>query len=186
MKNILLLIFILLISSVTLADLKYNPVQLDQFAMTNQCPDCDLSGAVLTYKMVKNHSQANLRGTNLTGALVDSGANFSQADFSLVKASCLDLGGANLSYAVFKGADMSSAVLNDTDMSGVDLSNAILNKANLNNATLTKADFRDAVLIGASLHLANLYRSNITPEQIQQATTVCDAILPDGTKGKCQ
>ena len=90
MKNILLLIFILLISSVTLADLKYNPVQLDQFAMTNQCPDCDLSGAVLTYKMVKNHSQANL------------------------------------------------------------------------------------------------YRSNITPEQIQQATTVCDAILPDGTKGKCQ
>lgn len=71
-------------------------------------------------------------------------------------------------------------------MSGVDLSGAILNNANLDNATLTKADFREAILVGASLRFADLYRSNITLEQMQQAASICNAILPDGTKGKCQ
>ena len=132
-----------------LANLKYDPADLDQFNNTNQCPGCDLSNAYLN----GNHSQANLQGTNLTFATLSG--NFSISNISDANGSQLYCKATNLSYTNF--------------------SNTILNKAVFYTANLEFADFT----------AADLYGAKITADQLSTAASMCNAILPDGSIGKC-
>src|SRR2546428_200343 len=73
-----------------------------------------------------------------------------------------DLSGANLSGASLSKADLSCADLRRADLSGADLSEANLSNAHLNGAYLS----------GAS----------VTPEQLGEARSLKDTIMPDGSK----
>ena len=118
----------------------------------------DLDGADL--------SKADLYGANLIGA-------------DLSKA---NLGRANLGRANLVGDDLIEA-----DLYGADLSNADLREAKLSDAKLSGADLREASLLVANLSKVNLSRANlggasVTPEQLSQAFSLKDTILPDGSK----
>jgi len=116
--------------------------RLDQLISTNECPKCDLRGAVL---QGRNLRAANLSNADLNGARLDRA----------------DLSGANLTGTYLFGANFSAA-----DLRGAQLINADLRKANLNQAdlrgayllmaNLRKADLRRAQLVGAFLNGADL------------------------------
>jgi uncharacterized protein YjbI with pentapeptide repeats len=125
--------------------------------------DVSLQGMDLTSLNLQGLSlnQANLNGANLSGANL-SGANLS---------------GANLSQASMIGANLSGVILNNANLSGTsllstDLSGAFLFKANLNGANLSGANLDKAYLSGAQ----------VTPEQLAEANSLKEAIMPDGTK----
>lgn len=106
---------------------------------------------------------------------------------------------------VCKSCDLSSAALKSyhswADLTNSNLSNMTSNapinlfhavligtnltRANLKYAELSQADFTSAAVYGADFSYANLYKSTITPEQLAGAASICNAILPDGSKGQC-
>jgi len=63
-----------------------------------------------------------------------------------------------------------------------DLIAANLRGANLHDAILTGANLRDANLGKANLEGANLSGANVTSEQLDKATSLKGATMPDGTK----
>jgi len=148
------------LTSVSFAS-SYNPNQLAQFNSTNQCDTCDLSGAVISGN--QNHSNAVLTNSNLTGAVVSG--TFAYANF----------GGSNLS-----GSDWSNANLSNASLTYIPVI-----KSNFTNANLTFAKFDGAVTADAVFDHANLYGSNITQQQLDNAASYCWAILPDGTRKNC-
>lgn len=113
------------------------------------------------------HRQANLRGVDLTSALLD------MADLE-----GSDLGGANL-----RGADLSGANLRDTDLGGANLTGAKLLRANFQNADLSGSDLRSAnlsgaLLVGADLTGANLSRAILSDASLSGAN-LSGALLTD-------
>jgi hypothetical protein len=129
--------------------------------------------------------------------LISKGApivDLSNADLSDANLRLTDLSGASLSGADLSGADLRNANLSDanlhlTDLSGADLrgahlSGADLFDANLGGAELDRADLEEAVLSGAVLSGADLSgATGITNEELEeQAKSLKDAIMPDGTK----
>lgn len=172
----------------------------------------DLGGAYLTLANLHraNLHRANLSGAhlnlvNLSGALLVeanlsgltdlSNSVLSEAD--LIEA---DLSGADLFKADLSGADLFKADLSGAGLCGADLSEADLSEANLSGANLGQAyyvegnlrertDLSGADLLskavlssGANLSRANLRGAKVTPEQLAQADSLKDAIMPDGTK----
>ena len=103
----------------------FNEEQLSQFEKTNQCVNCDLSGAPLT----GNHSKANLVNANLSGIISAWGfINFSEANLRNANLSGTQLSGANFSKADLTGAVFAGAVLNYANFygaTGVNLNNAL-------------------------------------------------------------
>ncbi len=100
-----------------------------------------------------------------------------------------DLSSANLT-GNHSQANLDKANLSETTASYMNLSEATLTNANMTNtdlraSNLSSANFSGSALFGANLAGANLYKATITTEQLAQATSVCGAIMPDGTKGKC-
>src|SRR5215207_8802396 len=95
---------------------------------------------------------------------------------------------ANLSKANLKGAYLDSFSLQGTDLSGntdlsqADLSNAKLVEANLSNVILSNANLRGAKLTDADLSGANLSGAKVTDEQLEQASSLEDATMPNGQK----
>jgi uncharacterized protein YjbI with pentapeptide repeats len=92
-----------------------------------------------------------------------------------------DLNGADLS-----GADLSNAALNNANLSGAFLICTFLNNADLahsflNNANLKGADLSGADLSGADLSGADLKNTQATIGQLEQASSLKGAIMPDGT-----
>jgi uncharacterized protein YjbI with pentapeptide repeats len=99
-------------------------------------------------------------------------------------------------------ADLEGADLREIDLTGADLSGANLRRANLFYATLTEAnlaqanleetgffhanlrgaDLSQAVLFRAYLSRADLTGARVTPEQLEQATVLRKANLPNGAK----
>lgn len=151
--------FCLLVSGAALASLAYNPDHLAQFKTTNQCHDCDLSGAFL----YGNHSGAVLANTNLTGAR--GLGTFSQTNFS----------GSNLSSGNWSHANLSYAQLAYIPLVKVNFSGANLSYASFSGSNTNDANFAGANLLG----------SNITQDQLDAAASYCNATLPDGTKKHC-
>ena len=124
-------------------------------------------------------SFANLSETNL------SFANLSFADLRFANLSRANLSRANLSDADIAGTDLNFANLSRADLSETNLSETNLSFANLSFANLSRADLGDADLTGvhlsqADLSFANLMKANITDEQLKQAKSLQDAIMPDG------
>ncbi len=157
--NISLLFLVATIQNVSFANLKYDPNDLDQFNKTNQCIGCDLSNSTLS----GNHSKAILQKSNLTSSVIFN--TFSQSDFSYVNGSHGSWSSTNFSYTNF--------------------SNATLNATKFTSADLEFSDFSNAVVISADFSQADLYGAKITSDQLATAASVCNAILPDGSKGQC-
>jgi len=119
---------VLILSTVCPAPAKAaNNEHLRHLLATNQCQNCDLSGAGLVL--------ANLSGANLSGANL-SGANLSRANLS----------GANLMGANLTGTGLFGANLSDAKLSGTDL-----RRADLRDAYLANADLMGANVIGANM-----------------------------------
>ncbi len=125
--------------------------------------DADLDSADLTgsHLFLANLSHAYLRQANLAGASLDMA----------------DLSRSYMTYANLRNADLKEAVLVRAKMEFTNLIGA-----NLIRADLRDADLRQADLSGADLSGANLSRAKVTSEQLGQAKSLKDAIMPDGSK----
>jgi uncharacterized protein YjbI with pentapeptide repeats len=131
--------------------------------------------------------EADLSYTNLRDANL-SGANLRDANLEGADLGSANLEGANLRDANLRGTDLGSANLSNANPSGADLSGADLLNANLSYTNLLNASLSHALLDGANLTFANLSGANLssaegwTNEQLAQAVSLIEAILPDGTK----
>jgi uncharacterized protein YjbI with pentapeptide repeats len=167
--------------------------------------EADLVGAVGSTPPVIRLSGADLNNTAMRSADL-SDADLTNADLVSIKLNSAvligaDLHGANLSnanlrYANLTNADLSNANLRHADLSGANLtgagpdrvSGADLFGADLRYADLSDANLTAAVLIDAKLHYADLSGANLlgaigvdTEELEQNAQSLQDAIMPDGT-----
>ncbi len=146
------------------ANPQYDPVQLRQFSQNNKCISCDLSGAMLYYGSIMNHSKCDLNGSDMSaasgGSMIFTGCNFSNTRDSSAGFNQSDFSSANFEYAVLIGSNLSFSIFEN-------------------------ADFDGAVVMNGDCTGADLFRSNITPAQLATAKSICGAILPDGNKGKC-
>jgi uncharacterized protein YjbI with pentapeptide repeats len=129
--------------------------QVQRLLKTNQCPNCDLSGADLkdTNLFGANLIGANLKGANLSGVNLGA-ANLTDADLSEAKLNRAYLDRATLENTNLTKADLSEAYLKNASVKGIRLTNAILRGANLVQVDLTGVSFR-----GTDLSDANLSRS---------------------------
>ncbi len=84
---------------------------------------------------------------------------------------------ANLREANLKGADLHDAYLSMADLRRANLSGADLSGANLSGADLSGAD-----LSATDLSRADLRRAKVTTNQLKQAKSLVDAMLPDELK----
>ena len=136
---------------------KYSPDDLRQFKESNSCVGCNLSNISL----FENHQNANLTGANVSST--DLYGDYTKANFS-------NINGIHLSLL---------------NASGASFVNATLIEARFRNSNLTDTDFTNANVNSADFSYANLYGSKITQLQLLSAKTLCNAILPDGTKVIC-
>src|SRR3989338_7834066 len=153
MKNFLLLILFLL-STVAMANLRYNPSQLKQFQNTGHCESCDFTDTIVT-----THAQQpfDLWYANLSGATIAI-KNNTLSDYSGITAIKTNFSNQDYSQAGFV--------------------NAILMDADFRDADLTYTNFAGANVAGANFSNANLYGSQGI--DMKSAYSVCNAILPDG------
>ena len=159
MRNMVKIGFVFVsLSFSVVAGTLYDPDDLKKFKETNNCVGCNLSGAILS----DGRQRANLEGANMSGSFVHS--DYSGANMKGINGSRLECMG---------------------NFSQVSFNNAVLIEAKFVGTNLTGADFTGANVRGASFRNANLYGSKITQEQLNSAASICDAILPDGSKGSC-
>lgn len=175
------------------ANVGYIPEQLQQFEQTNKCEGCTLNNIDWgnhANGSTCNHDGAMLHGANLSHGSPDSGKQLllSGADLSNVNFSCFS---AEPNGVNFSRANLTNAILSNTSFRGLRVttfSQAIIINATFSNSNLSGADFSYANLtgtsfVGADLGLANLFGAKGL--DLTGVKSVCDAILPDGTKGKC-
>lgn len=86
-----------------------------------------------------------------------------------------------LENALLHHANLTHANLSNANLCHADLQNAQLTHAELQNANLSETDLHGVNLAHANLQNANLRNSNVTIEQLAQAYSLENAILPDGT-----
>jgi len=167
------------------ADLKHADLSKIRLSQVN------LAGANLTGVDL---SQANLRGENLNEVRLRNAdlrmavlseahlqaADLHEADLSGAELNQADLSAANLSAAVLSEARLNQADLSMANLTQAVLSQALLNDARLcqadltgaylNGAILAGADFTGAILTGADLKDTDLSLTNLTEDQLMQAS----------------
>lgn len=139
----------------------FNPDHLAQLLKTNQCANCDLSGA--------NLEKANLTGANLQGANL-SGATLTNTNLS----------GANLEAANLQGTSLTEAYLFRANLTGTNFTNAGLQKANLRETTLVGTNFSGADLRSSDFQGNNLAQAKFSGSNLSNANlskTIAFAIL---------
>lgn len=109
---------------------------LDRLLTTNECPACDLSGALL---VGKDLAKAKLVGANLKGA------DLTKASLRMADLAGADLSLATLSGAVFDAADLFQADLSGAKVDGARFDGAYLAESKLDGDTKT-------LLAGAAAH----------------------------------
>jgi hypothetical protein len=124
-----------------------------------------------TKGVIINLSGADLRGADLRGAVL-TGTDLSQAALSHAGLSGAYLRYANLSGANLEGANLSGASLWHANLSGANLTAANLGCADLGEDRPRCADLSEADLSDAT---------GCTNEQLAQAESLVEAIMPDGT-----
>lgn len=132
---------------------------LKKFLDTNQCINCDLSGA----KIPGDHQHANISGSNLSSTQLIG--DYTKANFSKIIA-------PNARF----GNELSEANFTDAKLAAATFRNTWLTYANFTDADVHQVDFLNA----------NLFGAKITAEQLASAQSICNAILPNGSKGKCK
>lgn len=130
-----------------------NSAHLQRLLKTNQCPNCDLSGADL--------KEANLFGANLVNANLQ-GADLRGANLGSANLSDADLSGANLTQTYFDRTNLENANLSNADLTQAYLRNAIAKGIKLNGAVLRGAKLSQLNLIGVSLKNADLTEADLT------------------------
>ena len=156
--------FLLCCSGMTFASIASQPGDVKQFESTGQCPSCDLSGAKLNVNanFVFNLEKANLIRSNLNTIVYDSHQN---SDMSSII-----------------GIELNSG---DIDYTGSNFASANLQNSDFSYCNFSSADFTNAKIDGANFSHTNLYGAKINAQQIASLGDVCNAILPDGSKGQC-
>jgi uncharacterized protein YjbI with pentapeptide repeats len=172
-----------------------------------------LTGAYLYGSSIERLDFSSVDARNIMGVglmLHDnelSNSDFSYADLPNLKITLWNRGenvsflGAtldegNFSYSVlsapnFFEASMSRASLYHVNWSDANLYGARLRGANLSYASLIGADLQyanltDALLSHADLTNANLLGALVSDEQLANAASICNAVLPDGSIGYCK
>lgn len=128
-------------------------------------------------------SNLDLNGKKLLGATDLTQANLKGSDLSAAQLESTDLSGAHL-----EGADLGEAYLMDAELGGAYLNNADLSGADLGGADLSDAEGRfesgarmnGARLDGADLSGVDLANAQVTTGQLQTATSLIGATMPDG------
>ena len=143
----------------TTAALAYNPSQLEQFKKTGSCPDCDLIGATV---YVNVEPPFNLHDARVSGSRM----SLHNAD------------GSDFSGLVAIRSKFDNEIYADVNFKG-----SVLIQASFYNAKLSGDDFTGADVSGADFELADLYKS--TGIDFTKVASVCNAIMPDGSVGKC-
>lgn len=137
----------------------YDHADLKKFEETNSCMNCNLADIPI---YSRDHQHANLEGTNFSKSVLYG--DYTRANFMRTVAINSD----------FEGT-----------FSEVKFNNAILINARFVSINLTGSDFTNANVSGANFSGALLYGAKITEDQLATAKSVCNAILPGGSKGKC-
>ena len=158
-KCVLLVGLLISVSSSSFANLSYNPDQLAQFNLNNQCSNCDLSGAYFS----GNHSGAVFSGTNLTGSI-------GRGTFSLTN---------------FSGSNLSSANWSNANLSYSQIAFIPVVNTNFTGADLSYVNFEGTLTNNAIFDGSNLYGSNISQQQLDNSKSYCGATLPNGTRKNC-
>jgi len=108
--------------------------------------------------------------------------------------SLVNFTGSGLNYGNFRDVELKDAIFSGTALWETNFTNAwlpqsqfinaYLNETNFTNAQLPNSDFTDATLVQVDFTNANLLGAKINEEQLAD-TIVCNAILPDGSRGHC-
>ena len=130
----------------------FNPEQLKQLLKTNQCQNCDLSGANLERL---NLSGANLQGVNLSSASL-LGSNLSNANLEAANLQGASLSDSYLYRANLTGANFSNAILLNANLRETILIGTNFSRSDLRSVNLSKMDLSKAFFTGANLSKANL------------------------------
>ncbi|HLH61846.1 MAG TPA: pentapeptide repeat-containing protein [Ktedonobacteraceae bacterium] len=105
-----------------------------------------------------------------------------EADLSFINLISANLHRANLSGTILFKADLRFVDLSGADLSDANLTEADLSFADLSDANLSGADFSGADLSGANLSRADLSGAIIFEKQLNQAISLKDVIMVDGSK----
>lgn len=153
-----------------------NPEHVQRLLKTNQCPQCDLSGASLKDANLygANLVNANLTGADLTGANLGS-ANLSDANLTGAKLTQTYLYSATLENTNLTQADLSGAYLKDARLTGVELTGAILQGANLSRTNLSGVSLKGSNLSDANLSYTIL--SGFTTQDKKLSNFSMDSIM---------
>lgn len=92
-----------------------------------------------------------------------------------------DLTGIDLTEADLSGANLTGAILHNANLRATNLTDINLSGADLSYADLSGAILSGAILSGAHLDFADLHAAIVTNEQLAQAASLHDALLPDGS-----
>ncbi|WP_440993583.1 pentapeptide repeat-containing protein [Cysteiniphilum litorale] len=170
MKKIILYAAIISIafSQIGQANLKYNPSQYSQFQNTGSCPKCDLTGITNFYVNGNVDAPYDLEGANISESFLGSMHNFSGSNFQGVTACKTKFSTNDPLIWTYSKSNFSNAILIESVFHNADLS-----YTNFNGANVRDVDFSNANLYGA------------TGINFTEVKSVCDAIMPDGSKGKC-
>lgn len=155
-----------------------NPIE--RLRETNQCPNCDLSGADLAEMNLfgANLVNANLRGANLNGANLGS-ANLTDADLTGATLRNAYLYQATLDSANLTQVDLSNAYLREAILSDVNLAQAKLQGVNLSRTNLAGLDLQGVDLSGANLARATLSGMGANRSAISPAIFTSGSYLPE-------
>jgi hypothetical protein len=124
-------------------------------------------------------SDTNLSGVVLLGADL-SETNLSEANLSGADLNRVDLREADLEEANLEDAALEEANLEDANLTGAKLGDGL--DANDQGANLEGANLADANLTDAILDGAVLIDANVTRDQLDKASSLEGAIMPDGSK----
>jgi uncharacterized protein YjbI with pentapeptide repeats len=140
--------------------------------------DNDLTDADFSYAELPS---LKMTGWNKGDRIRFTGSSLDHAHFSFTVFDAPDFSGAAMRYVSLYRAQWPRANLSEALLHGADLTFANLTEANLEKAILTSA-----VLSHVDLSRANLLGAQITENQLKQALSLCDAVLPDGRLGECR
>lgn len=164
------------------ADRKGN---LLQFLYEARLINKDVRGGILNLEGA-NLNDINLYNVNLRQATL-SKTHLRKAKLSRTSLREIDLSYADLDHADLSYADLSQAYLRSTHLVSANLYEADLLKANLRNANLShanlcNANLDEADLYNADLEAANLIGATVFTEQLNEAKSLQEATMPDGSK----
>jgi len=147
----------------------YSQQDLALYQKTGVCQGCELVRVSWIYNEYHPKGQPNYESSTLNGAYLDQG------DFSLV----------DFNRSTFISAKITQAKAQQLDAAFCDFSNANLAGTNFTKAILVGSNFQGANFKNCDLEEADFTQANVTLEQLNQASNLCNTILPDGTRHAC-